>query len=69
MKISKFFAPYNADGKNNLLKFKNRTGVYIIKEKGSAKLLYIGYSGYNLYKTVTRHFQRWKDNTQVRTTR
>jgi predicted GIY-YIG superfamily endonuclease len=44
-----------------------RPGVYIIRSKRTKKPVYIGYSGTNLYKTITRHFQSWDDPTQVRT--
>lgn len=41
-------------------------GVYLIYKNGS--LVYVGYSSYNVYKTLYRHFQRWNDPTQVRIT-
>lgn len=44
---------------------KDKSGVYFIKENG--RLVYIGHSGYNLYKTITRHFQQW-DARQQRAT-
>jgi len=64
MRVSKFFKPYNKDGTTNLGFSKSKAGVYIIKK--SDKIVYIGYSATNLYKTLTRHFQSWEDNTQVR---
>ncbi len=39
-------------------------GVYLIYK--NSQLVYVGYSSYNLYKTMYRHFQRWNDPTQVR---
>jgi Uri superfamily endonuclease len=39
-----------------------KSGIYFIKENG--KLIYIGYSGSNLYKTILRHFQTWNDKYQ-----
>jgi len=41
-------------------------GVYLIYN--DTQLVYVGYSSYNLYKTMYRHFQRWNDPTQVRVT-
>ena len=41
-------------------------GVYIIKENN--KIVYIGQSGSNLYRTILRHFQSWNDRTQARVT-
>ena len=43
-----------------------RPGVYLIYKNGS--LVYVGYSSYNVYKTLYRHFQSWNDPTQVRIT-
>lgn len=53
-----------------------KTGVYLVyrptKQTRNGKrvlvLRYIGFSGYNLYKTIYRHFQRWDDPNQVRIT-
>lgn len=45
---------------------RNVPGVYLIY-KGD-KLCYIGHSGYNVYKTLMRHFQSWDDPTQERVT-
>jgi hypothetical protein len=70
MKIKKlvktiWFAPYVL--KNDKLKpnFKQtekfKTGVYFIRDKKTQKILYVGYSGSNLYRTIYRHFQRWED--------
>jgi hypothetical protein len=39
-------------------------GVYLIYK--NSKLVYVGFSSYNVYKTMYRHFQRWNDPTQVR---
>ena len=62
MKVFKFLPPYKKDGKTNFPETMNRTGVYLIKENG--KIVYVGFSGYNLYKTMYRHFQRWRHKTQ-----
>jgi hypothetical protein len=63
---TKFFPPYASEGKTNLSFCSGKSGVYIIK-KGT-QIVYIGYSESNLYKTITRHFQSWKDSSQVRVT-
>jgi predicted GIY-YIG superfamily endonuclease len=68
MKISKFKRPYITDqnGKKAAA-FRNingKSGVYIIKENG--KIVYVGYSASNLYKTMYRHFQQWNDRQQQR---
>lgn len=57
--------PYNSKGKTTF-SVQNTPGVYIIYQ--GKKLVYIGYSGTNLYKTMYRHFQSWNDKTQVRIT-
>lgn len=71
MKIKKlfkthWFSPYskkNGIYKPNLklLSEQFKTGVYFIRNKKTKKVLYVGYSGYNLYKTIYRHFQKWTD--------
>jgi hypothetical protein len=55
--------PYNEKGKPTFKK-RNVKGVYIIRNKKD--ILYIGYSGVDLYKTMYRHFQKWNDYSQVR---
>lgn len=40
----------------------NRAGVYIIKENN--KIVYVGMSKGNLYKTLYRHFQQWHHSQQ-----
>ena len=55
--------PYNEKGKPTFKK-RNVKGVYIIRNKKD--ILYIGYSGTDLYKTMYRHFQKWNDKSQVR---
>lgn len=49
-------------GKTNLAIFRKQRGVYKIYENG--KLIYIGSSLSNLYSTILRHFQGWRDNRQ-----
>ncbi|WP_052592666.1 GIY-YIG nuclease family protein [Aureispira sp. CCB-QB1] len=55
------------NGKNgitNLTEYRYKKGVYFIYENG--KLVYIGSSASDLYKTISRHFQNWKDTRQLR---
>lgn len=54
---SRLISPYNATGGSNLNFANKRAGVYLIYK--SDVLRYVGYSGVNLYKTCTRHFQKW----------
>lgn len=53
--------PFPDRGKLNKLirDAKGKTGVYLIKENN--KVVYVGYSASDLYKTLTRHFQKWND--------
>jgi excinuclease UvrABC nuclease subunit len=62
---TRFLAPYSADGKTNFPS-REKSGVYIIAK--NEEIRYIGYSGSDVYKTMYRHFQSWRDSTQVRTT-
>lgn len=68
---TKWFPPYVV--KNNKLKpnlrigaKKYNTGVYLVKDAKTNNILYVGYSGSNLYKTMYRHFQVWNDKQQDR---
>lgn len=62
MKVLKFIAPYHPKtGKPNFPE-RGKTGVYLIKE--GKDLVYIGYSGKDLYKTMYRHFQTWNHTGQ-----
>lgn len=62
MKVFKFIPPYKGNGRTNFPNSKKRAGVYIIKENG--KIVYIGHSQSNLYKTLYRHFQTWNHKYQ-----
>jgi excinuclease UvrABC nuclease subunit len=65
MRVFKFLPPYK--GKNTTFpEAVKRSGVYIIKKAG--KIVYVGFSGTNIYKTMYRHFQSWNDRTQQRVT-
>jgi len=59
--LSKLLPPYNEKGKANF-KIRNAPGVYAIFKAG--KIIYIGYSKTNLYRTMYRHFQTWTDSTE-----
>ena len=65
MKVHKWVHPYNENNKPSVKSSWNKSGVYIIKENGI--IVYVGQSGYNLYKTMYRHFQSW-DTAQTRAT-
>ena len=69
LSVSKFYTVYNNGKINKQLRLKasgNQKGVYILKKNN--EIIYIGYSGSNIYKTLTRHFQSWDDKTQTRIT-
>ncbi len=40
--------------------YEKSCGAYVIRDKGSKSVLYVGSSTSRLYDTVTRHFQSWK---------
>jgi excinuclease UvrABC nuclease subunit len=65
---TRFSDPYKANGRLNLPTCPSckQSGVYLIKSKRSGKIIYIGHSSTNLYKTITRHFQTWNDKAQQR---
>lgn len=65
MKKTRFKPPYNKKGNTNFRFTNNKAGVYLVKNK-DGKIVYIGMSASNLYKTMYRHFQSWKDSTQIR---
>jgi excinuclease UvrABC nuclease subunit len=62
------FKIYEKKSKTNIPELQNKSGVYMIYKDGIKNPVYIGYSGSNIYKTLTRHFQSWNDNKQVRVT-
>lgn len=65
LKKTPWFSPYDKAG-NCTLK-DTGTGVYLIKSD-NGPLVYIGYAGTDLKKTMYRHFQQWNDPTQKRAT-
>jgi len=46
---------------NTTFRISGRSGVYLVKDKRINKIVYVGYSGTDLYKTMYRHFQEWND--------
>lgn len=62
MRKSRFSPPYKAPGKTNFPGIRGKSGVYLIKENG--KLVYVGYSETNLYRTMYRHFESWTHKSQ-----
>ena len=64
MKKSNWKDPYKKDKGKISTNFRNtfeKSGVYIIKDKKTNKILYVGGSSNNLYRTMYRHFQSWTD--------
>ena len=62
MRKTKFLPPYTKAGKTTFPHTLNKSGVYVIQE--DAKIVYVGYSGKNLYRTMYRHFQVWNHRGQ-----
>jgi len=65
MKSFKWVHPYNDKDRPAIKSSFGKSGVYIIKQNNV--VVYVGQSGYNLYKTMYRHFQSW-DSAQSRAT-
>ena len=68
MRKSTWKEPYTTKGRTNFRWTYGKTGAYIIKSKKTNQILYVGYSAYNLYRTLYRHFQSWDDPSQHRAT-
>jgi excinuclease UvrABC nuclease subunit len=66
MKVYRFRPPYKANGKTTYPDTRQKSGVYIIKENG--RIVYVGRSAANLYKTLYRHFEHWSHRSQEVTT-
>lgn len=65
----KLYPPYKLNAKGaKITAFPLRwyAGVYMIYKDG--KLRYVGFSSKDIYKTMYRHFQSWKDSRQIRVT-
>ena len=65
MMKSRLIKPYNDKGKSNLLFCKGVPGVYLIYK--NSNLVYVGMSSNNVYRTLLRHFERWKSYQKVTT--
>lgn len=71
-RISAWFEPYGntnrmgsvIPGSNVHQKAAFKSGVYLIKDKNSKRIVYIGISKSNLYKTLYRHFQAWNSKQE-----
>lgn len=61
MRKSRFIQPYKKK-RTSFPETKGKSGVYLIKEND--KLVYVGYSGNNLYRTMYRHFESWSHKSQ-----
>lgn len=59
MRVSKYQPPYVRPRKTAFLNSRRQSGVYLICENGV--LVYVGYAGECLYRTLYRHFQNWTD--------
>lgn len=55
---------YNNGVKHTTFNIRNVAGVYKIYKNN--ELVYVGYSGNNLYRTMYRHFQEWGSSRQYR---
>jgi len=55
---------YNNGVKHTTFNIRNVPGVYMIYK--DSELVYVGYSGNNLYRTMYRHFQDWSKSKQYR---
>ena len=58
-------SPYLENGRT-FFNTRKKSGVYEIYE--ASKIVYIGYSGSDVYKAMYRHFQSWNDRSQIRIT-
>jgi hypothetical protein len=43
---------------------KDKAGVYVIRDRASREIVYVGSSAGSLYGTLTRHFQTWRRSKQ-----
>jgi excinuclease UvrABC nuclease subunit len=59
--------PYKKGTNKCTFDIRNYPGVYMIYSD-SKELLYVGYSGSDVYKALYRHFQSWNDKRQIRVT-
>jgi len=69
MKKTSIHRPYFNDSKGQTHTFfsdRKKAGVYLVYD--GKKVIYVGYSGADVYKTMYRHFQSWEDRRQYRAT-
>lgn len=64
----KLSAPYKIENgkKKTVFNIRFKAGVYMIFKR--SKIVYIGFSGSDVYKALYRHFESWNDKTQIRIT-
>lgn len=61
--VQRALPPYYENGLTRF-NIRHKPGVYLIyKHK---RLVYVGYSASDVYKTMYRHFQKWNDKSQQR---
>jgi hypothetical protein len=65
---TRFLDPYKKDKNGNLkpnlphlTTTRKQSGVYLIQSNRTGKIIYVGFSEGQLYKTIYRHFQKWVD--------
>lgn len=58
--MDKWEDPY-IDNKTTKLFAWKKTGIYLIRDKKTKEILYVGMSKSCLYKAMYRHFQKWDD--------
>jgi hypothetical protein len=59
MRATAFQPPYQGPRKTTFINSRWQSGVYLIMENDV--LVYVGYAGECLYRTLYRHFQGWTD--------
>lgn len=63
--MDKWDVPY-IKGKTTKRFAYRKMGVYLIRDRNTKEILYIGMSKSNLAKTLYRHFQSWSNSWQYR---
>lgn len=74
MKVTKWFKPYIQEkyrnnptpGRDLSKDIAFKSGCYLVKDTGNNRVIYVGMSTTQLYKTIYRHFQTWNDKEQER---
>ncbi len=68
MKRTKLLKPYKEDGSTSFPARQKRRGYLIYRTRliGEPVLVYVGYSGTDVYKALYRHFQVWNDRQAAR---